>query len=164
MWTGLVWHRIGTGGRPLWILYWTFGFHEMLGNYRVASRVVLSSIRVSFAFPAKTNTAYSTPQFGPRGLVREKRLPGRRVKHRPHCRAEVTGSEWRPRVWTPDIHVSLPQSRRCSATETSRLSKEVQQPDCDKNTGHDLSNPQPCFCTVSMKHIRTPDPAGISKH
>jgi hypothetical protein len=35
----------------LWIRYWTFGFHEMLGNYRVvwhlvASRVVLSSIEL----------------------------------------------------------------------------------------------------------------------
>jgi hypothetical protein len=33
MWTGLVWLRIGTGGELLWIRYWTFGFHEMLGNY-----------------------------------------------------------------------------------------------------------------------------------
>jgi hypothetical protein len=35
----------------LWIRYWTFGFHEMLGNYRVAqhlvaSRVVLSSMEL----------------------------------------------------------------------------------------------------------------------
>jgi hypothetical protein len=36
MWTGLVWLRIGTGGELLRIRYWTFGFHEMLGNYRVA--------------------------------------------------------------------------------------------------------------------------------
>jgi hypothetical protein len=42
--TGLVWLRIGTGGELVWIRYWTFGFHEMLGNYLVASRVVLSSI------------------------------------------------------------------------------------------------------------------------
>jgi hypothetical protein len=27
---------LGTGGELLWIRYWTFGFHEMLGNYRVA--------------------------------------------------------------------------------------------------------------------------------
>jgi hypothetical protein len=32
MWTGLVWLRIGTGGELLWIRYWTFGFHEMLGK------------------------------------------------------------------------------------------------------------------------------------
>jgi hypothetical protein len=49
MWTGLIWLRIRTGGELLWIRYWTFGFHEMLGNYRVAwrlvaSRVVLSSV------------------------------------------------------------------------------------------------------------------------
>jgi hypothetical protein len=37
MWTGLVWLRIGTGGELLWIQYWTFEFHKMLGNYRVAS-------------------------------------------------------------------------------------------------------------------------------
>jgi hypothetical protein len=43
-WTGLVWLRIGTGGEFLWIRYWTFGFHEIVGNYRVASLVVLSSI------------------------------------------------------------------------------------------------------------------------
>jgi hypothetical protein len=35
MWNGLVWLRIGTGGELLWILYCTFGFQEMLGNYRV---------------------------------------------------------------------------------------------------------------------------------
>jgi hypothetical protein len=46
MWSGLVWLRIGTGGELLWIRYWTFGFHEMLGNYLVASRVVLSSIEL----------------------------------------------------------------------------------------------------------------------
>jgi hypothetical protein len=46
MWTGLVWLRIGTGGELLWIPYWTFGFHEMLGNYRVASRLVFSSIEL----------------------------------------------------------------------------------------------------------------------
>jgi hypothetical protein len=51
MWTGLVWLRIGTDGELLWIRYWTFWFHEMLGNYRVAwhlvpSRVVLSSIEL----------------------------------------------------------------------------------------------------------------------
>jgi hypothetical protein len=51
MWTGLVWLRVRTGGEILWIRYWTFGFHKMLGNYRVAehlvaSRVVLSSIEL----------------------------------------------------------------------------------------------------------------------
>jgi hypothetical protein len=46
MWTGLVWLRIGTGGELLWIRYWTFWFHEMLGNLRVASRVVLSPIEL----------------------------------------------------------------------------------------------------------------------
>jgi hypothetical protein len=35
MWTGLVWLRMGTDGELLWIRYWTFGFHEMLGNYCV---------------------------------------------------------------------------------------------------------------------------------
>jgi hypothetical protein len=49
MLTGLVCHRIGTGGELLWIRYWTFGFHKMLENYRVSkqlgiSRVVLSSM------------------------------------------------------------------------------------------------------------------------
>jgi hypothetical protein len=49
--TGLVWLRIETRGELLWIRYWTSGFHEMLGNYRVAkhlvaSRVVLSSIEL----------------------------------------------------------------------------------------------------------------------
>jgi hypothetical protein len=51
MWTGLVWLRIGISGKLMWIQYWTFGFHKMLGNYRVdsqlvASRVVLSSIEL----------------------------------------------------------------------------------------------------------------------
>jgi hypothetical protein len=57
-WTGLVWLRIGTGGELLWIRYWTFGFHEMLGNYRVASGVVLSSIQlVSCPLPLLVFTA-----------------------------------------------------------------------------------------------------------
>jgi hypothetical protein len=30
------WLRIGTGAELLWIWNWTYGFHEMLGNYRVA--------------------------------------------------------------------------------------------------------------------------------
>jgi hypothetical protein len=32
--------------RNRWIRYWTFGFHEMLGNYLVASWVVLSFIEL----------------------------------------------------------------------------------------------------------------------
>jgi hypothetical protein len=44
MWTGLVWLGIRTGGELLRIRYWTFGFHGMLGNSLVASRVVLSSV------------------------------------------------------------------------------------------------------------------------
>ena len=32
MWTGSSWLRIGTGGRHLWMRYWTFGFHTMRGN------------------------------------------------------------------------------------------------------------------------------------
>jgi hypothetical protein len=48
MWTGFVWLRIGTGGELLWTRKLTFGFHKMLGIYRMAaqlaaSRVVLSS-------------------------------------------------------------------------------------------------------------------------
>jgi hypothetical protein len=48
LWTGLLWLRIGTGGELLWTRWWTFGFHKMLGIYRVgtqlvASRMVLSS-------------------------------------------------------------------------------------------------------------------------
>jgi hypothetical protein len=46
MWTGKVWLRIGIGGELLWIRYWTYGFHEMLENYRVATRVVLGSIEL----------------------------------------------------------------------------------------------------------------------
>jgi hypothetical protein len=34
--TGLVWLRLGTGGELLSNRYWSFGFHNMLGNYRVA--------------------------------------------------------------------------------------------------------------------------------
>jgi hypothetical protein len=34
--TGLVWLRRGTGGELLWIRYWTFGIHNMLGNCGVA--------------------------------------------------------------------------------------------------------------------------------
>jgi hypothetical protein len=39
---GLVWLRIGRGGELLWILCWTFGFHEMQGDYRVAYHLVTS--------------------------------------------------------------------------------------------------------------------------
>jgi hypothetical protein len=51
MWTGLVCLRIGTGGELLWIQYWTFGFHKLLGNCRLSkqlgiSRVVLSPMEL----------------------------------------------------------------------------------------------------------------------
>jgi hypothetical protein len=42
--TGLVWLRIGTGGELLWIRYWTFGFHKMLGNYRVSKQLGISGV------------------------------------------------------------------------------------------------------------------------
>jgi hypothetical protein len=50
-WIGLAQDRNRWRALLLWIRYWTFGFHEMLGNYRVAwrlvaSRVVLSSIEL----------------------------------------------------------------------------------------------------------------------
>jgi hypothetical protein len=44
-WGYVVWLRIGTGGELLCIRYRTFGVHKMLGNYRVAIRVVLRSIQ-----------------------------------------------------------------------------------------------------------------------
>ena len=31
MWTGLGWHRLGTGGGRLWVRWRTFGFHKMRG-------------------------------------------------------------------------------------------------------------------------------------
>jgi hypothetical protein len=31
-WIGLIWLRIGTSGGFLWIRYWTFRFHKMLGG------------------------------------------------------------------------------------------------------------------------------------
>jgi hypothetical protein len=40
IWTGLVWLRIGTSVELLWIRYWTFGLHKMLGNYRLAEQLV----------------------------------------------------------------------------------------------------------------------------
>jgi hypothetical protein len=48
-WIGLAQDR--DRWRALWIRYWTFGFHKMLGNYRVSkqlgvSRVVLSSVEL----------------------------------------------------------------------------------------------------------------------
>jgi hypothetical protein len=30
-WTGSIWLMRGTGGRHLWMRYWTFGFHKMRG-------------------------------------------------------------------------------------------------------------------------------------
>jgi hypothetical protein len=41
-WSGvdsLVWLRIGTCWERLWIRWWNFVFHKMLGNYRVASQL-----------------------------------------------------------------------------------------------------------------------------
>jgi hypothetical protein len=40
VWTGLVWFRIRTSWELLWMQQWTFEFHRMLGNYRVATRLV----------------------------------------------------------------------------------------------------------------------------
>jgi hypothetical protein len=41
-WTGLVWLRIGTGGRHLWMRYWTFGLHKMLNMSWLAEDVLTS--------------------------------------------------------------------------------------------------------------------------
>jgi hypothetical protein len=51
VWTGLVWVRIGTGGELLWIRWWTFGFHKMLGNYQVASQLVALLLTAPLVFP-----------------------------------------------------------------------------------------------------------------
>jgi hypothetical protein len=52
MWAGLVCLKIGTSGGFLWIRYWTFGFHKLLGNYVSKqlgiSRVVLSSMELVY--------------------------------------------------------------------------------------------------------------------
>jgi hypothetical protein len=32
-WTGSIWLRVGTGGGLLWIRWWTFEFHKMLGIF-----------------------------------------------------------------------------------------------------------------------------------
>jgi hypothetical protein len=48
MWTGLVLLRMGTGGELLWIRYWTFGFHQILGNYRVSKQLGISRVVLSF--------------------------------------------------------------------------------------------------------------------
>jgi hypothetical protein len=47
VWTGLVWLKIETSGELFWIRSWTFGFHEMLGNYRVATQLVASRVMFS---------------------------------------------------------------------------------------------------------------------
>jgi hypothetical protein len=45
-WCGLDWSwlRVGTGGQLLWIWYWTFWFHKVLGKYWVASQLVASRV------------------------------------------------------------------------------------------------------------------------
>jgi hypothetical protein len=47
VWTGLVWLRIETGGELLWIRYWTFGFHKMLGASRVPKQLGISWVVLS---------------------------------------------------------------------------------------------------------------------
>jgi hypothetical protein len=47
MLTALVWLRIWTGGGLLWIRCWIFGFHKLLGSYRVASQLVASRVVLS---------------------------------------------------------------------------------------------------------------------
>jgi hypothetical protein len=41
VWIGFIWLRIGTSGRLLWIRYWAFGFHEMLGSSWVAAQLMV---------------------------------------------------------------------------------------------------------------------------
>jgi len=41
-WTGLSWLRTGMGGRLLWMLWWTFGFHKMWRIYRLAEDLLAS--------------------------------------------------------------------------------------------------------------------------
>jgi hypothetical protein len=45
--TGLVWLRIETSRELSWMRYWTFWFHKILGNYRVASQLVASQVVLS---------------------------------------------------------------------------------------------------------------------
>jgi hypothetical protein len=40
VWIGLIWLKIRTSGGLLWIRYWTFGFHEMLGSSWVAAQLM----------------------------------------------------------------------------------------------------------------------------
>lgn len=40
--TGFIWLRIITSGRFLWTLHWTFGFHDMLESFWVATQVATS--------------------------------------------------------------------------------------------------------------------------
>jgi hypothetical protein len=42
VWTGSIWLGIGTSGGLLWTLWWTFGFHKMLGSSRIASQLAAS--------------------------------------------------------------------------------------------------------------------------
>jgi hypothetical protein len=42
VWTGLSWLRIGTGGRLLWMQWWTVGFHKMQGIYWPAANQLAS--------------------------------------------------------------------------------------------------------------------------
>jgi hypothetical protein len=59
-WIGLA--KVWTGGELLWIRYWTFGFQKMLGNYRVASRVVLNSIELVISHIIVTGALLCTPK------------------------------------------------------------------------------------------------------
>jgi hypothetical protein len=39
---GSIWFRIGTGGGLMWTLWWSSGFHKMLGSSRVAAQLEAS--------------------------------------------------------------------------------------------------------------------------
>jgi hypothetical protein len=74
--------RIGTGEEFLWIRYWTFEFHKMLGNYRVSkelgiSRVVLSSMELLRKYSSGLeNREYGRrdPSFWPRDTLYPQKL------------------------------------------------------------------------------------------
>jgi hypothetical protein len=42
VWTGLIWLRIERGGGPLWMWWWTFGFHKIRGISGVAEDLIAS--------------------------------------------------------------------------------------------------------------------------
>jgi hypothetical protein len=111
-WDGVAW--IGTSGGLLWIRYWTYGFHEMLGSSWVGAQLAASQEGLSSVSKYMIYISYGP---GVRSLIPS------RVKifsPTPHPASYPMGTGGTVAgAWSVTVHIHLvPRSRTMELTST----------------------------------------------